>query len=245
MEKVVYRLTKEEGVSGESFRDMLIHELSPAIDNLVEGIMIYVIDEAVALTSTDRLGEEAASALPGAPGADGMISIWLRSVSITNQIEPIIENFTKSFDGYLVTESEPLPNVRLDVASIRRTTGFDQVCFLQKPVTQDYSDWLYNWQGLHTQVAIDTQSTCRYTQNLVVRSLTEGALDLHGIVEEGWPDQTAMYDPFVFYNAIGDEEKMHRNSQLMMESCSRFIDFEGEPCDLIGMSQYIVKNRVN
>jgi hypothetical protein len=34
---------------------------------------------------------------------------------------------------------------------------------------------------------------------------------------------------------------MIKNIELMMESCSKFIDFESQPTDLIGMSQYIVK----
>ena len=61
------------------------------------------------------------------------------------------------------------------------------------------------------------------------------------IVEEGYPDKSAMFDPMIFYDAKGDKDRMLKNIQLMMESCSGFIDFEEFPTDLIAMSQYIIK----
>ena len=52
-----------------------------------------------------------------------------------------------------------------------------------------------------------------------------------------------MFDPMIFYDANGDQDKMLKNIELMMESCSRFIDFNEQPTDLIGMSQYIIKKK--
>ena len=134
-----------------------------------------------------------------------------------------------------------LENKALPVTPLDRTPGFDQIALLKKPSHQDYDDWLFKWQSLHTQVAIDTQSTCRYTQNVIVRALTKNAPDYMAIVEEGYPDKSAMFDPMIFYDAKGDKDRMLKNIQLMMESCSGFIDFEEFPTDLIAMSQYIVK----
>jgi len=243
MEKVIYILSKEAATAGDDFRDLLINNLSPAIDDFVKSVQINVVDGAVAATSMGRAGPEAAQKLPEPPVADGMLSIWVRSVSLLDRVEDSLREFTQSFHGYLVTESEPLPIDVRATSPVSRTAGFDQVAFLRKPSGQDYSDWIYKWQGLHTQVAIDTQSTSRYIQNVIVRPLTPGAPDIHGIVEEGYPDEAAMYDPMVFYDAVGDKDRMDRNIRLMMESCSRFIDFDAQPCDMIGMSQYIVKNR--
>lgn len=241
MEKLIYILSKDNDISGEIFRDNLIYYFSPTIIDIAESIQINVVDDAVALTSMKRAGPEAADKLPGPPIADGVLFLWLKSASLAKDVESSLKNFTRSFHGYLVTESEPLPNGTPATYPARRTAGFDQVAFLRKPKSQNYSDWIHNWQGLHTQVAIDTQSTCRYIQNVIVRPLTPEALGIHGIVEEGYPDEAAMYDPMVFYDAIGDEERMLKHIQLMMESCSRFIDFDAEPCDMIGMSQYVVK----
>ena len=241
MEKIIYILTKHENKSTEEFKDLLINKFSPEIDNLTQSIQINVVDDAVSKTNLSRVGQEAENQLPNSPVADGMLAVWVRSISFKNQIESILKIFTKSFHGYLVTESEALPSTTLPTLPISRTPGFDQVAFLQKPSNQPYNEWLYNWQTLHTQVAIDTQSTCRYTQNVVVRSITEKAPNYQAIVEEGYPDESAMFDPMVFYDSVGDQNKMIKNIELMMESCSKFIDFESQPTDLIGMSQYIVK----
>lgn len=241
MEKVIYLLSKDNTVSGEHFRDSLINDFAPTISAIAESIQINVVDDAVALASLKRAGPEAADKLSGPPIADGILFLWLKSVSLAKQVESSLKKFTESFYGYLVTESEVMPNTTTPTSPPSRTKGFDQVALLRKPEKLAYSDWLYNWQGLHTQVAIDTQSTCRYTQNVIVRPLTPGALDIQAIVEEGYPDEAAMYDPMVFYNANGDSEKMAAHIQLMMESCSRFIDFDARPCDMMGMSQYVVK----
>jgi hypothetical protein len=172
-----------------------------------------------------------------------MLALWVHSISKIDSIESELKYFTKYFHGYLVTESEPLPNETQALTPAVRTPGFDQVAFLQKPLNMDYKEWLYNWQELHTQVAIDTQSTCRYIQNVIVRPLTKEAPDYQAIVEEGYPEEDAMFDPMIFYDANGDQDKMLKNIELMMESCSRFIDFNEQPTDLIGMSQYIIKRK--
>lgn len=241
MEKLIYLISKDDLINGDQFRENLINQYYKEVENLVQTLQINVLDSLVQRASLTRVGQEAEGQLPSAPVADGMICMWIKSVSLRFEIEAVLAKFTKSFHGYLVTESEPLENTTLSFSPAKRTPGFDQVAFLMKPSYQDYDDWLYNWQSLHTQVAIDTQSTCRYIQNVVVRVLNKGSPVYHAIVEEGYPDETAMYDPMVFYDAEGDQDKMTKNIELMMESCSRFIDFEHNPTDLIAMSQYIIK----
>ena len=243
MEKVIYLLTKEDNSEKEAFKDSLINILSIKINKHAESIQINVVDEAVSRASLSRVGQEAENQLPESPAADAMLALWVRSISSIGRIESELKSLTKSFHGYLVTESEPLPNEMRVVSPAVRTPGFDQVAFLQKPLNMDHKEWLYNWQELHTQVAIDTQSTCRYIQNVIVRSLTKAAPDYQAIVEEGYPEEDAMFDPMIFYDANGDQDKMLKNIELMMESCSRFIDFNEQPTDLIGMSQYIIKKK--
>ena len=241
MEKIIYLISKSETISGDQFKRNLIREFSKKVNHLVESLQIDVVDSGVEKASLTRVGEAAENQIPKIPIADGMVAVWVRSVSLRNYIESILVKFTESFHGYLVTESEQLESKTLPVTPLDRTPGFDQIALLKKPSHQDYDDWLFKWQSLHTQVAIDTQSTCRYTQNVIVRALTKEAPDYVAIVEEGYPDKSAMFDPMIFYDAKGDKDRMLKNIQLMMESCSGFIDFEEFPTDLIAMSQYIVK----
>jgi len=141
--------------------------------------------------------------------------------------------------GYLVTESEPIVNSKHVVANGQRTPGMCQVVVLRKPPRLNYEHWLEIWHGSHTQVAIDTQSTFGYRQNVIVRPLTYAAPPYDAIIEEHFPAE-AMTDPMVFYDAVGDEAKRKRNRKAMIESVVRFIDFDKMDC--LPMSEYVVKS---
>jgi hypothetical protein len=94
------------------------------------------------------------------------------------------------------------------------------------------------WQGSHTQVAIDTQATFGYRQNLVVRGIGEDTPAFDAIVEENFPPE-AMTSDHAFYDTGGDEALLAERMTAMMESCARFIDFES--IDVVPMSEYVVK----
>ena len=55
------------------------------------------------------------------------------------------------------------------------------------------------------------------------------------IVEECFPE-SALSDPFVFFDAVGDPDKFNANLATMMDSCDRFID--RGTIDVIPTSQY-------
>ena len=241
MEKIIYIITKRNSESGDQFKESLINGFTKEINHLVDYIQINIVDSGVKEASLTRVGQEAEGLMPSKPVADGIVVVWVKSVSFNEKLEATLASYTNTAYGYLVTESEPLQNESQAYSPVRRTPGFDQVAFLKKPSNQEYDEWLYNWQSLHTQVAIDTQSTVRYIQNVIVRALTKDAPHYSAIVEEGFSEESAMFDPMVFYDAQGKKDRMLKNNKLMMESCSRFIDFQDDPTDLIAMSQYLVK----
>jgi hypothetical protein len=45
-----------------------------------------------------------------------------------------------------------------------------------------------------------------------------------------------MTDPQAFFDAVGDDAKFQRNLATMMDSCSRFLDFD--KIDVLPTSQY-------
>jgi len=139
------------------------------------------------------------------------------------------------FDAYLVTESQPLRNERYPPMPGQRSYGFAQIALLKKPQRLGYAEWLANWHDGHTPVAIETQSTFEYIQNVVVRALTPGARPYDAIVEECFPP-SAMSDPHAFFDAVGDPEKFQRNLDRMMASVGRFLDLG--TIDVLATSQY-------
>lgn len=235
MEKIVYLLWRDPQLGGDEFALKLRSQLADQLLALgARGLQVNVADSAVA----------AAGGLIQSntqPPIQGMISLWVDSA---------IQKFRRPFDdaivaavprmaAYLVTESQPIRNVLHPARPGERTVGFSQVAVLRRPPRLTHEAWLDIWHNSHTQVAIDTQSTFFYVQNVIVRPLSYAAPIYDAIVEECFPG-SAMDNPFAFFDAAdGDEKKFQTNLQGMMESVQRFIDLD--KIDVVPTSQYVIK----
>ncbi len=234
MEKVIYLLWRDAGESGEQFGQRLRGELADRLLALgARGVQLNVADAASAPGEALRQSNTR-------PQIEGMLSLWLDSA---------IEKFRRPFDialaaavprmaAYLVTESQPIRNTRHPPQAGSRTAGFAQVAVLRRPPRLTEEAWLDIWHNSHTQVAIDTQSTFQYVQNVIVRPLSYGAPIYDAVVEECFPAE-AMSDPQVFFDGVGNPEKFQRNLAAMMESVQRFIDLD--KIDVVPTSQYVIK----
>lgn len=153
------------------------------------------------------------------PPVAAVISIWTQQ-SYGNQVAAAVDLLAKadeSVAAYLVTESVPMaPPDHLD----ERCPGLANIALLRRPPHLDHATWLTRWQGDHTQVAIDTQATFGYVQNVVVRPLTPDAPVIDGIVEELFPD-AATTDLHAFFGAADDADLEDRMTR-MVASTSAF-----------------------
>jgi hypothetical protein len=234
MEKLLYPLWKSEPLTGDDFREVLLQELAPKLTALegLHGLRICVADSAV----SDGAGRRIES---HAPLPDAMLSLWVDFAGAAALWEPLIDAHVSRKAAYLVAEAEPLVNQQQHPSKPgERVYGMCQVVFMSPPAVMPQEEWLAVWKDSHTQVAIDTQSTFGYRQNLVVRRLSEEALPCSAVVEENFPPE-AMTDDHAFYATGGDEALLQKNINAMMESCARFIDFE--KIDVIPMSEYLIK----
>jgi hypothetical protein len=159
-----------------------------------------------------------------APELTAAVSAWVNTSEGT-RFEMALPNGGPggSWFGYLVTEAEPLPNTTASPGPDGRVPGFAQLVPLKVPEGLGWGEWRRRWQTNHTSVALGTQSTFRYVQNVVLRPLTPGAPRYAGIVEECFP-LAAATDLHVFFDAVGDEAKLARHMAAMSESCDRFMD---------------------
>jgi hypothetical protein len=219
LEKLIYVLWKGPQRSIESFRSEMLGPVSSRLIELgARGLSVNLADEQAAYAQGLRITrmEEPIS---------GTLSIWLDTALDRGPVEELLSSAAPRIAGYLALESVPIVNTTCPVAVGERTPGICTVAFLEKPERLAYEEWLDLWQGHHTRVAIETQSTFLYIQNAIARPLTEGAPPWTAIVEEGFPAEAAT-DPMVFYDAGGSQEKLEHNRRRMIESCQRFIDFE-------------------
>jgi hypothetical protein len=182
------------------------------LDLGVPGLAVNVRDEPVRdammqLTTLD-------------PPAAAVISLWTQQYygDQARAAIALIEAESESAAAYLVTESAPMPPP--DPGDGARTPGLANVALLRRPADLDHETWLRRWHIDHTQVAIDTQATFGYTQNVVVRALTDDAPPIDAIVEENFPDE-AVSDPYAFYGAA-DEADLTDRVGRMIASVSAF-----------------------
>lgn len=159
---------------------------------------------------------------PDVPQVGASLSYWVAAageVGIHGECLPLEEGWV--WHAYLVSEALQLhgPPAPSDGG---RCAGFTQIVPLTVPPALSWAEWRRRWQGEHTRVAVETQSSFRYVQNLVVRPLGTSAPGFAAIVEESFP-LTAAGDPAVFYDSEGDDTRFQANVGRMMESCARFI----------------------
>ncbi len=231
MEKVLYVLDAGDGTSGDALREQLVDAVAPRL--LTAGahqVQVNVMDAGVEAAAGSRLCSGTG------PCPDAMVSLWLDSANgpLRAAYDEVLREVDAGVAAYLVTESAPLPGDPID----RRRPGYTQVSFLQRPERLDERSWLAHWHDHHTQVAIDTQATSRYLQNLVVRPLTPGAPPCTAVVEEAFPDE-AMIDQAVFFDAVGDDARQKANADTLMTSVMAFLDFD--LIDVVPTSEYTVR----
>lgn len=233
MEKVIYLLWRDPRSSRAEFGERLRREFAPRLMELgALGLQLNIADEAVSAAAPTVCATR--------PQMEAFVSVWLRTANADRRqpIDELIGRAAARVVAYLVTESQPIVNTRYPPKPGERTEGFAQVALLQRPPRLSYEHWLEIWLGSHTQVAIETQDTFLYVQNVVTRALTFDAPRYDAIVEEGFPP-AAFGNPHAFYGAAGDEEKFLRHRTIMRDSSKRFIDLNR--LDVVQTSQYVIK----
>ena len=205
MEKVIITLRAADADEGWCTRLRL--QVAPdLLETGVPGLAVNVRDDAVreslmTLTTLD-------------PPVVGFVTLWTQQY-YGDQVRSAIARLEKECDdvaAYLVTESVPLPPPK--TVSGERSPGLANVALLRRPDDLDEATWFRRWHIDHTPVAIETQSTFGYTQNAVVRPLTEGAPAIAAIVEELFPIE-ATSDLHAFFGAADDDDLRHRMERMV------------------------------
>lgn len=232
MEKVVYALSGPFEHDTAALSERLRGEVTAGLVAAgAHGVQVNVADGAVDAAASLRIASSAAPAV-------AVVSVWIDSAveSLRRPFDEVIKAVGGTAAAYLVTESVPLTDASATSAPGERTDGFAQIAFFRRPAQQGIEEWLDLWLNHHTPIAIETQHTFLYVQNVVTRSLTPGAPEWHAIVEECFP-AAAMTDPHVFFDAVGDDARLERHQQVMFDSVQRFIDLSS--IDVVPTSRYV------
>lgn len=218
MEKLIYILVGEPNAGDSSLGQVLITETADSLRKRgALRIQINIVDP--------DLGPPFGVAPdPGAANLIAVVSMWVDTAE-GYDFRGVLPDpgFDRAWWGYLVSESEPLRNTTVLPGPDRRVPGFAQMVLLTRPEGLNWGEWRRRWQGAHTAVALATQSSFRYVQNVIFRAVTLGAPPYVAVVEECFP-LTAASDLHVFFDAVGDDSRLARHMAAMSESCDRFMD---------------------
>ena len=195
----------------------------------VPGLTVNVRDDAVRASLMTLTTLE--------PPVVGIVSIWVQQCYGDQAREAIklLSAQCRSVAAYVVTESMPLVPPATETG--QRTTGLANIALLRRPDRLDRETWLARWQLEHTKVAIETQATFGYTQNVVWRALTPDAPAIDGIVEEFFPAE-AITDLRAFFGAADDADLADRMNR-MIASTSAFG--ANENIDTVPTSRYVLR----
>jgi len=228
VEKVVYLLWPD-GRPGDA--DVLLGALP--------GRLVEVGARGVQINVADR--GPSPFAVRSAPLPAAVVSVWLDTAThaFRRGVDEEVGQIAARAAAYLVTESEPLANTAHPAPLGQRTPGLAQIALLRRPEQLERGAWLRAWQDDHTSVALRTQSTFRYVQNVVVRPLSPDAPAYDGIVEECFPEEAAS-DLHVFFDSAGDEARLAEHMATMADSCARFMDVDR--VEVFWTSQYVMSD---
>ena len=241
MEKVIYLLWGDGAAeSGDALRDRLLGETSPRLlASGVRGLGINVHDADAA---------PAPSPAPPPEGEDphvAEVSVWLDSYERRDDVEAAVAGLGLRCAAYLVVESlyddygtTPHGSPR-DWPDGERSPGVLTVALIHRPEGLGYREWITRWHGTQSPVSAELQPRTRYVRNEVVRSLSDGAPEIGGIVEEGWPSTGHVADPMLFFNATTPEE-LDANVARMIASVDACLDLARLRSST--MSEYLVKS---
>jgi len=211
----MYALRAQAGMDGVSFGSSLLQEAGAALRAAgAQRVKIALND--VPPPANDPYAQMKQNA------PDAIVSAWWNSATLHAPLTEIMARFAGELAAYAVMESTILPY--LAETGDARSYGATQICLFAAQKQLSREDFLDIWLNDHTNVAVETQTTHFYSQNVISRPLTRDAPPFDAIVEESFPLE-ALTDRDLYFAAAGDPKKAKRNSSIMDQSCGRFIDF--------------------
>ncbi|MGO9027685.1 MAG: hypothetical protein ACLQOZ_03510 [Acidimicrobiales bacterium] len=241
MEKLIYLLWGDGAADrGDALRDRLLGETSD--------LLRAAGARSIGVNVHDSDAGAAPSPAPPPEGEDphvAEVSVWVDCYERRSGVDAAIGALGLRSAAYLVVESvyddygtTPHAAPR-DWEDGTRSPGVLTVALIHRPEGLAYAEWIHRWHGTQSPVSGELQPRTRYVRNEVVRAVTEGAPEIHGIVEEGWPSVGHVADPMLFFNATSQEE-LAANVGRMMESVNGCLDLGR--LRSATMSEYLVKS---
>jgi hypothetical protein len=160
-----------------------------------------------------------------------LVSVWDADPTA---VAEALRDVATTAHGYAVEERRRLDPPEAWDGS--RADALANVAVLRRPDDLAREEWLRIWMVDHTPVAIRTQATFGYVQNIVLEAVTPDAPRIDAFVEELFPS-AGIHDMHAFYGSGGDDAELNRRLTDLMTSVARFgADHD---LDLVPTSRYL------
>jgi hypothetical protein len=165
-----------------------------------------------------------------------VVSTWSDDETAPMAIAAALRTVAGRVAGWRVHEHR-----RLDPPEVPdggRADALANVALIRRPAELAEAEWRRRWLVEHTPVAIRTQATFGYVQNVVIEPVTPDAPVVSALVEELFPS-AGMTDQHAFYGSGGDDAELRRRFGTLMASVARIgADHD---IDLVPSSRYVYK----
>lgn len=165
-----------------------------------------------------------------------IVSVWTSGDAerVVEVLSARLEGRAERLAGWEVDERRPIdPPEAWDGT---RGDGLANIALLRRPAELSQEEWLERWLVDHTPIAMATQATFGYLQNVVVRAVTADAPPISALVEELFPIE-GMSDMHAFYGSGGDDGVLHDRLSRLMTSVARIG--ADRDLDLVPTSRYL------
>lgn len=191
----------------------------------VERLQLNLDDDAVA----------AAMRIPTLADPIGaIVSLWVTDRADVVALNAVVARAAERHHGWLVDERRPIDPPEAWDGS--RADTLANVAVLRRPDELSQDEWLHRWLVDHTPIAIQTQATFGYLQNIVVEPVTDAAPYVSALVEELFPS-AAISDMHAFYGSGGDDAELDDRLTRLMASVARIG--ADRDLDLVPSSRYL------
>ncbi len=215
MEKHIFLLKKPDAWTLAAFKAKVFDEILPAL------LALEPVKLKVGIT------EEAPpklSILPLRPEGLAMISIW------GELAEPpkVLREFDAAAAGYLIEEAIPVAYDKT-WRDGEASPGATLLTLMKMNPAISFDDFIYEWHGRHTPLAMRIHPLWNYTRNVVRSSVIPGSPDFQGIVEEHFRSKRDALNPIRMFGGfpmfLPNMIKIarHVNSFLNIPECENYL----------------------
>ena len=238
MIKLIYLLWPRDPMGPADRRVALVEHCAPRLlDSGARGLLMNIDDDLVTVpspTPTTKFTNPFAAE----------VSSWLDNPDARGPLEAILVEAGFDLAGYRVREHVYTDYGGNQHGAARgwpdgeRSPYIISVTPLERPKRITKDRWMRHWFNRQGPMSEKMQPRARYVRNIVDEVLTPGAVPYEGIVEESWPSERHMTNPFLFYGARNRFEVL-KNMGIMLQSVATFLPIW--KITSVTMSEYFVR----